>query len=338
MFNDPFWLEEIYLTTTIISMANTNHPAFAVDNIKSIIPIVLDLYEERDQYASWVELFRTHACAYDVLHHIDPSIPPPVPSVDAPTWDHIDAIVKQWIYGTISEVLVQTIILTGGASARQLWTRLEIVFQDKRRTRLLYLQKEFPNARLRGYEKVSDYCRHVKSIADGLADLGKPISEQKIVSQLISGLGDSSEYNTIKTVINQADPLPSFNAARYRLLLEETRLKWLRNYDNYGDDTKRTALLSRSLVILLAILILLIISMELKPLLSKDGSRKDDATCFERNEKRSRSNALLGIFLENNHDLVSQGLSWMKNCLVVATLIATVGFVVAYTIPDGYNG
>ncbi|KAJ9557687.1 hypothetical protein OSB04_012301 [Centaurea solstitialis] len=44
------------------------------------------------------------------------------------------------------------------------------------------------------------------------------------------------------------------------------------------------------------------------------------------------------VFSENNHDLVSQGLSWMKDCMVVATLIATVGFAVAYTIPGGYNG
>ncbi|KAJ9557579.1 hypothetical protein OSB04_012193 [Centaurea solstitialis] len=208
-------------------MANVYNPAFAINNIKSIFPVVLGPYEEGLRYASWVELFRTHACAYDVLDHIDASVPRP-PLVDDSTWNQIDAIVKQWICGTICEDLVENIILNGGATAQELWTRLETLFQDTRHRRVLYLQREFPEARLRDFGMMLDYCTHVKTIADELAELGNPIPERKIVSQLISGLGDSSEYNTIATVINQADPLPSFNVARYRLLLEEYRLIWLR--------------------------------------------------------------------------------------------------------------
>ncbi|KAI3734804.1 hypothetical protein L6452_14283 [Arctium lappa] len=43
------------------------------------------------------------------------------------------------------------------------------------------------------------------------------------------------------------------------------------------------------------------------------------------------------LFSEENKDLVVQGLKWMKDCMVVATLIVTVAFAVAFTVPGGYN-
>ncbi|KAJ9553549.1 hypothetical protein OSB04_017594 [Centaurea solstitialis] len=43
------------------------------------------------------------------------------------------------------------------------------------------------------------------------------------------------------------------------------------------------------------------------------------------------------LFSEENKDLVVQGLKWMKDCMVVATLIVTVAFAVAFTVPSGYN-
>ncbi|GJZ91979.1 ankyrin repeat-containing protein, partial [Tanacetum coccineum] len=43
------------------------------------------------------------------------------------------------------------------------------------------------------------------------------------------------------------------------------------------------------------------------------------------------------LFANNNHDVISHGLKWMKDCMVVATLIVTVAFAVAFTVPGGYQ-
>ncbi|KAJ0764275.1 putative ankyrin repeat-containing domain, PGG domain, ankyrin repeat-containing domain superfamily [Helianthus annuus] len=43
------------------------------------------------------------------------------------------------------------------------------------------------------------------------------------------------------------------------------------------------------------------------------------------------------IFSQENEEQVSNGLQWMKDCMVVATLIITVAFAVAFTVPGGYN-
>ncbi|KAJ0552960.1 putative PGG domain-containing protein [Helianthus annuus] len=44
------------------------------------------------------------------------------------------------------------------------------------------------------------------------------------------------------------------------------------------------------------------------------------------------------LFSVENKDLVSKGLDWMKDCMVVATLIVTVAFAAAFTVPGGYKG
>ncbi|KAJ9557630.1 hypothetical protein OSB04_012244 [Centaurea solstitialis] len=184
------------------------HPVFAVTSIKDFIPLILD-EEKGQEYALWVELFRSHACAYDVLDHIDASTPRPL-SVDASTWNRIDAIVKQWIYLTISKDLLQT-ITKPGATAQELWRRLEENFRDGKHKHVV---------RVKNFYTMSDYFKYVKDVADQLGRFENPISEEKLLLQLISSLSEG-KYDNIVTRIQNADPLPSFDNAQSVLVAEE---------------------------------------------------------------------------------------------------------------------
>lgn len=93
------------------------HPTF-VNNMKNFIPLILD--QTVGHYVSWVEFLQIQACAYDALDHINPKTPRPA-SIDEATWDRLDAIVKQWIYATISPELAQ-IILNPNATSQDIWT------------------------------------------------------------------------------------------------------------------------------------------------------------------------------------------------------------------------
>ncbi|XP_074313907.1 uncharacterized protein LOC141649107 [Silene latifolia] len=86
------------------------HPAFGVTSIKNHVALVLEL--ETVQYDLWAELFLNTARAFEVHHHlIDPSKDdPPCPDVDQNLWNRLDAIVKQWLYATISNDLFQTVV------------------------------------------------------------------------------------------------------------------------------------------------------------------------------------------------------------------------------------
>nr|KAJ0193238.1 hypothetical protein LSAT_V11C800450820 [Lactuca sativa] len=56
-----------------------------------------------------------------------------------------------------------------------------------------------------------------------------------------------------------------------------------------------------------------------------------------REHKNKEGQTAYQLFFENNKDLVSGSLKWMKDSMVVATLIVTVAFAVAFTIPGGYD-
>ncbi|KAJ9553636.1 hypothetical protein OSB04_017681 [Centaurea solstitialis] len=58
---------------------------------------------------------------------------------------------------------------------------------------------------------------------------------------------------------------------------------------------------------------------------------------YLRERKNNDGRTPYELFSEQNKDIVSQGLKWMKDSMVVATLIVTVAFAVAFTVPGGYN-
>ncbi|XP_076908728.1 uncharacterized protein LOC143565732 [Bidens hawaiensis] len=120
------------------------HPAVTVSNIKHVIPITLD--NETGEYTSWSELFKIHCRAYQVYDHLLPKSSSSTASSSSKKqtneqvadalaatnlWDRLDVIVLQWIYGTISRDLINT-ILKPNTTAREAWVTLETLFQDNK--------------------------------------------------------------------------------------------------------------------------------------------------------------------------------------------------------------
>ncbi|XP_057418258.1 uncharacterized protein LOC130712438 [Lotus japonicus] len=192
------------------------HPALAVSNN---IPIMLAM--ETDCYGTWAELFRIHARSHRVLHHIVPTADkPPLPVTD-PTyeqWATLDATVLQWIYSTISDDLMST-IMEPGSTAFSAWTRLADLFHDNQNARAVTLEQEFSTVCMEAFPSVAAYCQRLKTLSDQLCDVGAPVNDHRLVLQLISGLTDA--YRGVATLIRQSNPLPSFHHARSMLTLEE---------------------------------------------------------------------------------------------------------------------
>ncbi|KAL3619451.1 hypothetical protein CASFOL_037021 [Castilleja foliolosa] len=172
------------------------HPAVTVTNIRNFISIILEM--ENGQYSSWAELFKIHCRAFEVLDHIIPPKTPPKTAPDPDLWARIDAIVLQWIYSTISNDLLHT-ILTPDSTAAKAWNALANIFQDN----------------------VSSYCQALKMLADQLSNVGAPVQNQRLVLQLIAGLNE--QYDGVSMLLQQTSPLPEFYEARSKLILEGSR-------------------------------------------------------------------------------------------------------------------
>ncbi|XP_056684527.1 uncharacterized protein [Spinacia oleracea] len=199
------------------------HPALAVSNIKNNIPIVLEM--ENVQYATWAELFKIHARSNKVLHHI---VTPEHGTVKTPStddekelWSTLDATVLQWIYSTISTDLLQTII-EPDSTAMEAWGRLRDIFQDNKNSRAVTLEQEFSHTSMEDFPNASAYCQRLKELADQLKNVGAPVSNDRLVLQLVAGLTEA--YNGVGTLLRQSNPLPPFYQARSMLTLEEAGL------------------------------------------------------------------------------------------------------------------
>jgi hypothetical protein len=176
------------------------HPAHTVSNIKTHIPITLEM--EKGLYSTWAELFKVLARSFRVVDHI---IPPKAastakdPNFDQEEWDDVDATVLTWIYSTISLDLLHTIIAPD-QSAMDAWNRLPDIFQDKKNTRVVYLEDQFTHTELAHFPNVSAYCLKLKSLADQLANVGSPVSDSRLVLQLVKGL--TNAYGSVATFIH----------------------------------------------------------------------------------------------------------------------------------------
>ncbi|EOA12046.1 hypothetical protein CARUB_v10007973mg, partial [Capsella rubella] len=194
----------------------TSDKPFTISQIKAYIPIVLDL--KKFNYDVWRELFETHCTTFGVLNHIDGT------GVSTPdteqSWKERDGLVKMWIYGTLSESLLDT-VMTAKCTARDLWLTVENLFRDNKEARALQCDHELRTASI-GDLSVHEYCLKLKTLSDLLANLDSPVSDRVLVMHLLNGLSD--KYDNIINVIKHKTPFPTFATARSMLTMEEDRL------------------------------------------------------------------------------------------------------------------
>lgn len=138
----------------MLSSKHSFHPTLAVSNIKNHVSITLDM--ETAQYSTWAKLIKVHAKSHKVLHHIIPSAKGPAKGKeiekekafssadddDEEMWSTLDATVFSWIYATISNDLLHT-ILEPEAIVMEAWNRLRDIFQDNKHSHAVTLEHDF---------------------------------------------------------------------------------------------------------------------------------------------------------------------------------------------------
>ncbi|KAI3783652.1 hypothetical protein L1987_42738 [Smallanthus sonchifolius] len=178
------------------SSNHTLHPAYSVTNIQSKIRT---LDGTKVTYSSWVKLFKFHAIAYKVLDHLDDTPTPASTDPNYDVWKELDALVSQWIYSTVSDDLL-TRILDIESTARETWLKLEKIFLSNKQAKAAALDARFVNLTLAACTSVDDYCQQLKEIANQLVDVDQPVTDKRLVLQLVRGL--STEFDTTAQLIH----------------------------------------------------------------------------------------------------------------------------------------
>ncbi|KAM3326853.1 putative protein isoform X1 [Capsicum chacoense] len=124
-------------SSTLVPMA-VDVSAIYFCNIKNLVPTVLDY----TNYTLWRELFLPIFKGYGVYGFIDGSYPCPEPaigdengdSVAFQQWIQVDSIILSWIQATISQQILQEIILiksNRGLTCRDAWLKIEQLIHNQ---------------------------------------------------------------------------------------------------------------------------------------------------------------------------------------------------------------
>ncbi|XP_050878116.1 uncharacterized protein LOC127081931 [Lathyrus oleraceus] len=192
------------------------HSAFAINNVKTIIPVTLE--NDYNLYLSWSALFKVQARVHNVLDHIIPSSDAQAIQAstglkdnDSELWNRLDTVVLQWMYATVSQDILQSILIVDD-TAEECWKRIAAMFHDNKNSCAVQLENQFSNINLKDFPPTKAYCNRLKTLSDQLANVDSPVTNTRLVLKMISGLTDA--YAGFVTYIQQHDSLPTFATSR----------------------------------------------------------------------------------------------------------------------------
>ncbi|XP_074302516.1 uncharacterized protein LOC141634121 isoform X2 [Silene latifolia] len=222
------------LRPSLSTIANTL--VYSTPNVKNIVTTELSVVED---YLPWRTQFESFLVSHGLLGMIDGSIPIPstytfdvnhnqVINPEYSYWLKLDQTVRSWIFATLSrDTLVEVHDVRFSAS---IWERLQVRFMSASMARSMELKRLLSNMSKDENQSMEHYLREIKLIVDSLAAINSPVSNQDLLQYVVQGLG--SDYETLVTVITQFPGSITFDDLRARLLVQEQRVKFLKNQDN----------------------------------------------------------------------------------------------------------
>jgi len=197
------------------AIARLHSQAAAVQNIKNLIPIVLDL--QSSNYSKWRGYVLLILGRFALKDHVLSD----VPRHTDPAWPRMDDVVVSWLFNTISPDLLDVIHERDGVTARAAWLGIEQQFLNNRESRAMLLDAEFRTL-AQGALSIDDFCRKMKGMADALADLGEPVNDRTLVLNILRGLNERFQF--MAQLIPRQKPFPSFVDVRADLRLAELNM------------------------------------------------------------------------------------------------------------------
>jgi hypothetical protein len=209
----PVDLHGAMLLQEAVALLNHHAQAVTINNIRSLVPIVLDI--DSGTFNRWRDQFLLTLGKFSLQDHVH--LDAPVSSLD---WDQMDCVVKSWILSSLTDDLAE-ITSSQGGTALGLLARRESQFLENREKRAIQLETRF-RIFLQGDLSIVEYRHRLQKMVDDLGALGEVVTNRTLVLNIIRSLNE--RFTHIRALLRRTRPFPSFLDAREDLTLEELTL------------------------------------------------------------------------------------------------------------------
>lgn len=128
-------------------------------------------------------------------------------------WYQQDQLVVSYITSTLTEpVLALTVVYD---SAQAIWNCLQRRFAHFSVTNSATFRYQLLDL-TKGSRLVADYLQQAKSLADKLANIGRPVDPEDFITTVLRGLGP--EYLMLTTAVINVTPLPTFEELHSKIM------------------------------------------------------------------------------------------------------------------------
>ncbi|RVW54104.1 Retrovirus-related Pol polyprotein from transposon RE1 [Vitis vinifera] len=181
-------------------------------------------------YLSWKTQMEAILIGYDLQKFIDGSHPAPPTTITTnnvvstnpayQTWLRQDKLLFGALVGTLSSTLVP--LITQSKTSYEAWQILANTYARPSRGHIKQLKDHLKNI-TKGSQSITDYMQSIKTRADELAALGKPLDQEDLIEKVLEGLDEN--YQSIIDAVNGRDSTISFDELHEKLINKELSLR-----------------------------------------------------------------------------------------------------------------
>ncbi|XP_041001671.1 uncharacterized protein LOC121247374 [Juglans microcarpa x Juglans regia] len=143
-------------------------------------------------FPQWRAQFEALLIDYDLLDYVNgiSSCPPPVGTsttdLNKTHWVRQDKLILSAILASTSPTITPLIATT--KTSHEAWNKLKMLYASRPRIRAMQLKEELTLIQ-RGNRSISDFLHVVKALADEIAIIDHPISDDDLTLYVLNGLG-----------------------------------------------------------------------------------------------------------------------------------------------------
>ncbi|KAI5336426.1 hypothetical protein L3X38_015693 [Prunus dulcis] len=204
--------------TIAVPEINSSTPTLITINATAQLPVKLT----PTNYPSWRAQFNALLYGYDLMGYVDGSslCPSTTQPVLRTFWIRQDQLLLHAILASVSPQVIS--LIASAKTSKEAWDKLLRLFASKARARVLGLKERLTLLR-RENKSVSEYLQEVRVIADELAIIDVPLSDDDLLLYILNGVG--SDFKEIAAVVRSRDTSISFENLHDKLVEHEAALK-----------------------------------------------------------------------------------------------------------------